>query len=228
MNTVFKYISNVSVLRYVLVSLVSWYIKCVARTTRWNVIIDGDFPDTPRCITACWHNRILMGQRMWKATPYAKHTPLNFIVSPSRDGKMLQRFLQLLGHNAFVGSSGSGTSMAPFKNAIKILNNNTPFCIAPDGSRGPRYHMKDGISFLAIKQNVPVILSSYNTKSRTVLNSWDKMICPHPFGRGVIMIKIVDVSHMEIQHASAFLEQELTTLTQKTDSYFHHTPIGKA
>ncbi len=209
-------------------SLLAWgvslYLKCVRITSRWQVIVEGDMPDDSRFIFACWHGRILMSHLAWHHTGHGK-TPLHFIVSPSSDGIILRKFLQNFGFCPLVGSSGSGTGFLPFKKAIKILKQGTPFGIAPDGSRGPVYRMKDGLGFLAVKQQVPVVLYAFNTSRRRVLNSWDKMVVPKLFSRGIIIIKVIDVPTMKQLDKPALnvlLEQALCDVTQRADMYFEH------
>lgn len=198
------------------------YLKFVNLTTRWQIIHEGTMPPTPKVILTCWHAHILIANVVWNTTPFAK-TPLNFIVSPSKDGGILNQFLSSFGYIPLVGSSGSGTGFSPFKNALKALKQNKPFAIAPDGSRGPRYKMKDGLGVLAMKQNAPIIMFAFNTNRRKVLNSWDKMIVPLPFSRGVIIIKIVTVDGVNKHSLNDFLEQELTDLTHRSDAYFDHS-----
>ncbi len=163
-----------------------------------------------------------MASVMWRFTGHGA-TPLNFIVSPSTDGTILKYFLQSFGFCPLVGSSGSGTGFSPFKNAIKVLNQDKPFAIAPDGSRGPVHKVKDGLGFLALKQQVPVVVCSFNTSRRRVLNSWDKMLVPKLFARGVILIKVLDtqtINGLDKDDVNAFLERELNAITMRSDGYF--------
>ncbi len=202
------------------------YIKLVEKTTRWEYIGVEKIPNDDKVIFAIWHNRILFADKMWP-----KDKPMNFIVSPSKDGKLLNKFLKLMNHNALVGSSGSSTAITPFKNAMKLLKSGGNFALAPDGSRGPRYHMKPGVEFLVIKQSAPVIIASYNTKYRIVTNGWDKMIVPLPFNKGVILYDCIypdDIKYLKDCSLSKFLEKKLTSISIKSDKYFNHHPIKRA
>ena len=222
MKQTLKHITQKNSFKRLFVWGIVQYLKFVRITTRWQVIQEGNMPDTPKIIFTCWHARILMTPLVWSTTPFA-NTPLNFIVSPSKDGDILNLFLSSFGYIPLVGSSGSGTGFLPFKNAIKILKQGKPFAIAPDGSRGPRYKMKDGLGFLALKQNAPIIVFTFNTNKRKVLNSWDKMIVPLPFSKGIIILKVITVDSIQKDSLNDFLEQELTDLTHRSDMYFDHS-----
>ena len=198
-------------------------------TTRWTYIDKEKIPATNKLIIICWHNRCIMTQKIW-----AGKKNINVIVSPSKDGQMLNYLLKLFGGIPYVGSSGSKTGSHPIRAAVKLLKENKPFSMAPDGSRGPRYHMKPGVPFLMHKTSAECMIVTYNIKNRIVMSSWDKMILPLPFSSGVVMYDVVkkhtgNMSEAELQKKTQQdLEESLIALTQKSDKYFNHEPIQKA
>ena len=175
-----------------------------------------------------WHNRIAMTKKL-----SGGKRNVGFIVSSSKEERIFKNILHLMGGNFYVGSSGSGKLMHPMKSTVKIINNHQPFCIAPDGSRGPRYHMKDGIAFLMQKTNTDCLLTTYNIKNRIVLNSWNNMIIPLLFSKGIIMYKLIkNTVRTKGQEAQNQLTKELgkklIDLTEKSYAYFYHDIIKKA
>ena len=59
--------------------------------------------------------------------------------------------------------------------------------ITPDGPRGPRRQAAPGVAQLAALSGAPVLPIGAQTTQRRVLGSWDRMVLPLPFGRGVIV-----------------------------------------
>src|ERR1700722_19977776 len=59
--------------------------------------------------------------------------------------------------------------------------------ITPDGPRGPRRVAARGIAQLAALAAVPVLPCAARTSRRIILNTWDRMAIPLPFGRGVVV-----------------------------------------
>ena len=231
MKRLLKKLLSYPVLQYFIATLAFLYLKLVSITTRWTYVNIDKVPKTDKVIIISWHNRILMTHKLWH-----KKNNVNFIVSPSKDGRLLNFFLWLIGGKPYVGSSGSKTGTNPMKSAIKLLNSNKSFSIAPDGSRGPRYHMKAGVSFLMQKTNTACLLSTYNVKRRIVLSSWDNMIIPLPFNHGVVMYDYMDnpdtPKNMNTKdhqkNITNMLEDKLTQLTKQSDAYYNHPPIDKA
>ena len=229
MKYLIKKILSFAIVQYTLATIFFLYLKFVSITTRWTYIGTEKIPNTNKLIIISWHNRILMTAKLW-----AGKKNVNFIVSSSKEGQILSYFLKLFGGNPYFGSSGSNTGGNPIKSAMKLLQNNKIFSIAPDGSRGPRYHMKSGVAFLMHKTNTECLITTYNIKNRIVLSSWDNMILPLPFSTGVVMYDIVkkhndDIPAKTLQNKTTKkLEESLIALTQKSDRYFNHQPIQKA
>ena len=59
--------------------------------------------------------------------------------------------------------------------------------ITPDGPRGPRRVAAPGVAQLAALSGMPVLPCAAQTSRRWTLRSWDRMVLPLPFGRGVIV-----------------------------------------
>jgi hypothetical protein len=68
-----------------------------------------------------------------------------------------------------------------------VLEGGSHVVITPDGPRGPRRKAALGVAQLAALSGVPVLPCAAQIRPRWVLNSWDRMVLPLPFGRGVIV-----------------------------------------
>jgi lysophospholipid acyltransferase (LPLAT)-like uncharacterized protein len=55
--------------------------------------------------------------------------------------------------------------------------------ITPDGPRGPRYVVQDGVMSLAQVTGLPIVPFSYNLNWKISIKSWDRFQIPLPFSR---------------------------------------------
>jgi lysophospholipid acyltransferase (LPLAT)-like uncharacterized protein len=53
--------------------------------------------------------------------------------------------------------------------------------ITPDGPRGPRYQVADGVTSLAQLTGLRIVPASFNLNWKISVNSWDKFQIPLPF-----------------------------------------------
>ena len=130
-------------------------------------------------IFVSWHNRLLV-------LPYYYYFLYNFtnlamMVSHSKDGEIMKRLLEKYKIEAIRGSSSRGGSSA-VKTMIRIAKSGKDTAVALDGSKGPRYEVQPGALLLAQLTGLPLVPLTYDTTRKKVLNTWDKMIIPLPFG----------------------------------------------
>lgn len=128
---------------------------------------------------ALWHGEL------FPATAYG-HTltgRLVTFVSQSKDGEVIARVIERLGHTTVRGSSSRGGVKALLQ-AKRIMDREKRTAVFTiDGPRGPRHKAKDGAIFLAQRAGAKILpLRSFPQKA-TVFNSWDKFVLPWPFSR---------------------------------------------
>ncbi len=121
------------------------------------------------------------------------------IVSPSKDGTILNNFLQRLGLKTVSGSSRKQGLKALLSGAKMMRQEQVHACITVDGPMGPRHKTKDGAFLLAQKANAKVVPVRIIMHNSIKMPSWDKFQIPLPF------------SKVEIRFAEGFfVEDELT------------------
>ena len=78
------------------------------------------------------------------------------LISPSRDGELIARTMDYFGLGTVRGSSRRG-GRAAFRELVEL--GRTPFdlAITPDGPKGPRHQLKDGVVELARITGRPVV-----------------------------------------------------------------------
>jgi len=106
------------------------------------------------------------------------------LISASKDGELLARTMKFFNHEAVRGSSSRG-GRAAFKEMLELSRESVDIVLTPDGPRGPRHELKDGIIQLARLSGRPVIPMAFVCSRGHRFQSWDRFLLPYPFCRGV-------------------------------------------
>jgi lysophospholipid acyltransferase (LPLAT)-like uncharacterized protein len=108
------------------------------------------------------------------------------MISDHRDGEIMARVVQRLGIAAVRGSTTRGGARAfrQMANASEDL----VWGITPDGPRGPRGKVHQGVIQLAAESGRPIFPLSYAVSRGKELSSWDRFMIPYPFARVVQQI----------------------------------------
>jgi lysophospholipid acyltransferase (LPLAT)-like uncharacterized protein len=91
--------------------------------------------------------------------------------------------------------------------------------ITPDGPKGPKEVVKEGIIKLAQITQKPIIPLVWSTNRYKVVNSWDNFVLPFPFSKGFysfgnpIYIE-KKMNENEIKKATKNLQNEIKRLTE--------------
>jgi lysophospholipid acyltransferase (LPLAT)-like uncharacterized protein len=110
---------------------------------------------------------------------------------------------------------------------VRFLRNGIDIAITPDGPKGPRHVVKEGVIRLARITGVPIFPVTFNCSRKYHVNSWDRFLFPVPFSKGVFIwgnpITIPrSANKAEAERKRNVLEQELTRITVQADRYFLH------
>jgi lysophospholipid acyltransferase (LPLAT)-like uncharacterized protein len=91
--------------------------------------------------------------------------------------------------------------------------------ITPDGPRGPRRQAAPGVAQLAASTGLPVLPCAGRVTRGIGLHSWDRMVVPLPFGRGVLaMAPAVAVSRHAPREALAAISAGLDAACDMADA----------
>ena len=147
-----------------------------------------DKPEAGQAIYAIWHNRLALCLEMYRAYIRARsHGPgMAAMVSASRDGGFLAGILERYGVQPVRGSTSRRGPQALLE-LIGWAERGYDLAITPDGPRGPRYVVQEGVISLAQITGLPIIPASYSLSLRWRLKSWDGFIVPLPFARWEIV-----------------------------------------
>lgn len=158
-------------------------------------------------IMACWHGELLM-------IPYAylryKEIPsVKLFISEHFDGELIAKTLGFFGFGTIRGSTTRGGAKALIQ-AIKEIKSGSDIGITPDGPKGPRHQVHDGIIAIAQKTKKKIVLVEIKPSKYWQLKSWDKFIVPKPFGElNYFISEPIDVSELEFEEARKLIKEGL-------------------
>ena len=207
-NNKFKHYITTTVLPY----LLHFVVKFIFISSKKIFHKPSVLPKEP-FIVALWHGDLLMQPLSYK---YVNPKGIvKTIISDHRDGEAIAKIIQYLGIGNIKGSSSKGGVKA-LLNAIKEIKNGVDIAITPDGPRGPRYSIADGIVAIAQKSGAKIVVFNSNPSSYWQLNSWDKFIIPKPFGTIDFFIsEPIDIRGLSMDDAKALIKEKMMLHTLK-------------
>ena len=142
----------------------------------------------PKLVYASWHNYLFAWTYLYKKFLYPKK--IHCLISASGDGAYLTVLLEKGGLFCVRGSS-SFRSRTAIREMRKRLQKEEALAITPDGPRGPRHKVKEGLAQIAHKESTAILLIvPYYAKSWK-LNSWDRFEIPYPFSKVFVVSRLI-------------------------------------
>ena len=189
----------------------------IARSIKWQYFEQSNkstiFDNKHKYIFCCWHNKLFLGPHL-----LPRNRVINALQSSHSDGMITSVVFKYLGMNVILGSSKKG-GMQAFRKMIKRLQLGESIAITPDGPKGPKEQVKEGIIKLAQISNTPIIPLVWATEKFKTINSWDDFVLPYPFSKGIYCYgkpinikKNINVNQFELERQK--LENELKRLTR--------------
>jgi len=151
-------------------------------------LFDGSNPGP---IIACvWHNRlaVCLSGYFGYVRKRNRTRGMAAIVSASKDGGFLTAILERFGVQPVRGSSSRRGQQA-MRELITWAEQGWDLAITPDGPRGPRYKIQQGVTSLAQLTGLPILPAGYNLRWKICLKSWDRFQIPIPFSRCDVIIE---------------------------------------
>jgi lysophospholipid acyltransferase (LPLAT)-like uncharacterized protein len=165
--------------------LVAWTVFLAERLVTLSFRCDwrdhsglSDAQDGPPVIFCLWHNRLAISMIVHRRYP----RKLAALVSASKDGALLAAVLGRFGVEQIRGSSSRRGPQALLE-LTSHAKRGYDLAVTPDGPRGPRYVVQEGVIALAQVTGLPIIPVTCNTHLKICLKSWDRFQIPLPFSR---------------------------------------------
>lgn len=182
-----------------LAALVGRYLAFALRTTRWA--LEGEAHLAPHAagkpaVAALWHECLPLMPALWLhiRRPGAR---VHALASRHNDGRLIGEVMRRFGVEVVHGSTarpgqkGAGQNKGGAASVLALLDvlaQGSHVVLTPDGPRGPARHAAPGVAQLAALSGVPVLPCAARTTRARRLPTWDGMLLPLPFGRGILVI----------------------------------------
>jgi lysophospholipid acyltransferase (LPLAT)-like uncharacterized protein len=170
--------------------LAAFIIFCTARTyamtlrTRW---ID---PDNIRdkiegpAIYCLWHNRLILCVEAYRQHARGRRLGKGMaaLISASKDGAFLAAILERFKVTPVRGSTSRRGPQALLE-LTTCAQLGYDLAITPDGPRGPKYVVQQGVMSVAQLTGLPIVPFGFHAHRKIQLKSWDAFQIPLPFSR---------------------------------------------
>lgn len=170
--------------------VIAWFIHSalwlVSKTLRGRLDDRSgmNWKDRTPAIFCVWHNRLALC--IFAYDIFGNSSPtrrkMAAMASASRDGGFLCAILDRFGVLPVRGSSSRRGRQALLE-LTTLAKRGMDLAITPDGPRGPRYVIQDGVIALAQITGLPIIPFSYDLGWKITIKSWDRFMIPLPFSR---------------------------------------------
>ncbi len=151
------------------------WLRCWMRTTRAIVYADRSlWPRKARrpLIYCIWHENLLAPIHLFA------HSRIATLISHHSDGEYIARVVSHFGFTVVRGSSTRGGG--PALRRLAELATTHHIALTPDGPRGPRRRLKDGVIHLAKVTALPIVAVGFGYTVAWRLKSWDRFVIPRP------------------------------------------------
>ncbi|CUV65434.1 conserved hypothetical protein [Sulfurovum sp. enrichment culture clone C5] len=199
-----------SILNFISYKIVPFFIYIFMRMI-W-VTIKKDFPYShltikdKQYVCACWHCELLISPQYYHKL-FPKHKA-GAIASNHKDGKIVSSTIKYFNIYPIEGSTSKGGVKALI-NSLGALKKGEDVLITPDGPRGPRFTVNDGIVALAQKSNLKIFMINFQAHNYWQLKSWDKFIIPKPFSKVTIYSQIIDIKNLDNEEAKNIIRDTM-------------------
>ena len=114
----------------------------------------------PQYIIAFWHEHLLLMLH----TRYRR--PIRVLVSQSRDGELIASTFAHYGVDVSRGSTSRGATAA-LRDMMRSARSGSNIVFTPDGPRGPRRVVKEGVIYAAQATGLPIVPFAFAAKKKS-------------------------------------------------------------
>jgi hypothetical protein len=158
-------------------------------------------------IFAFWHGDLLMQPYLYYQ--FRSFPKANVLISDHFDGQIIARIMRYFKLGTIHGSTTRGGAKVLIQ-GLKSLSEGYDIGITPDGPKGPRHEMSDGVVIMAQKRKVKVIVYSCVPSRYWQLPSWDRFTVPKPFGTlDFYASEPIDLEGLEMDEAKSIIKEKL-------------------
>lgn len=133
-----------------------------------------------RYIYAFFHEVMLFPAYYWN------WPEMHILISEHRDGELITQVIKRLGFSVVRGSTTRGGARALREMSLRIDRGH--LCVTPDGPRGPRRSVHQGIAYLGSRTGFPIVGAGMAFKRPWRARSWDRFAVPRPFSSAACVV----------------------------------------
>lgn len=181
-------------------------IRLLYLTNKKRFHLPNVIPSEP-VIFAFWHGDLLMQPYLYYQ--FRQIPKANVLISDHFDGQIIARTMRYFKLGTIHGSTTRGGAKVLIQ-GLKSLSEGYDIGITPDGPKGPRHEMSDGVVVMAQKRNAKVIVFNCLPSTYWQLPSWDRFTVPKPFGTlDFYASEPIDIGGLEINEAKKIIKERL-------------------
>jgi lysophospholipid acyltransferase (LPLAT)-like uncharacterized protein len=200
----------------------SWLVRLWISTLRYRYRPLGSNVDPhqrgmrERYIYAFWHECMLL-----PAYYYAR-PDVRVLISQHADGQLIAEICRHLGYRTVRGSTTRGGAEA-VRQMLRLARK-AHLAITPDGPRGPRRRVQQGLVYLAARTGLPIIPVGIGFRRPWRLRSWDRFALPRPWSAATCLTDELihvppDVDREGIMEYAQRVEQAMNRLTELAERW---------
>ena len=181
-------------------------IKLLYTTSKKVWHLPQNMPEEP-VVFVFWHGDLLMQPYIYfklRKKPNAK-----VIISDHFDGQIIAKVMTFFSLGTIHGSSTRNGAKVLIA-ALRQLRDGVDIAITPDGPKGPRHEVQDGVVAIAQKSKAKVMIFSVVPERYWQLKSWDKFSIAKPFTTiNMYASEPIDISGLEHEEAKELIKSAL-------------------
>jgi lysophospholipid acyltransferase (LPLAT)-like uncharacterized protein len=172
-----------------------------------------------RYIYAFFHEVMLFPAYYW-AWP-----EMQILISDHRDGELITQVVSRLGFGVVRGSTTRGGARALREMTQRVDRGH--LCVTPDGPKGPRRHVHQGLAYLASRTGLPIVGAGMAFRDPWRARSWDRFAVPRPFRAAACVVPgavevAPDGGREEIEAARLEVERRMQAATVEAEEWVRH------
>jgi lysophospholipid acyltransferase (LPLAT)-like uncharacterized protein len=194
------------ILSAIIPPLANLLIRLIYLTCKKEFHLASAYPNEP-FIVAFWHGELLFQPFLYKKIR-GKHK-ISVMISEHFDGEIIAKIISHFGFSSIRGSSSKGGARVLIE-AIKTSKEGEDIAITPDGPRGPRHSVADGIVALSQKTGARIVVFNCQASNFWQLKSWDRFVIAKPFSKiSFFADKVIDISGLTQEEAKELIREQM-------------------
>jgi len=191
---------------YLLPPIAALFIRLTYFSCRITYHLPKESP-SESAIMALWHGDLFFIPFIYFKV--RQKPDVSMVISDHFDGQLIAKTNSYLKLKSIHGSSTRNGAKVLIS-AMKILKNGGDVGITPDGPKGPRHEVADGLIIMAQKTKRKIVVLSSVPQKYWQFKSWDKFTVPKPFSRvDLYASEPIDVSGLSREEARQVIQKEM-------------------